>query len=236
MGVFSKAIFGRERLPSSCLIYAGAYLPLRKEWVRNKFDEWERVRGSWIRFTFSRKGDKEFLVVFNVYGSQLLLEVLHLLKDGESKKVFFAGSVGAKYLPVGALILPIEAIDKTGMVSVDDPERKIVCAEQMSLTRIRSILRTLQVDWTEGNTASVPCVLHDIKRVKDFVERENSIVGIDMELSNFIHFSQKLGLESGALVYVSDNKKHDVISSSRTVHEARRKSLRIITQVAIEFL
>jgi purine-nucleoside phosphorylase len=179
---------------------------------------------------------KEFLIVFNVYGSQLLLEVLHLLKDGDSKKVFFIGSVGGKNLPVGTIILPTELIDKTGMVSVDDPGKVTVLPQVKSLQRIRSILRMIHQDWTEGTVASVPCVLHTIGRVKDFVDHKDAVVGIDMELSNFTHFSQKIGFENGALVYVSDNEKHNIISSSRTVQEARRKSLKIATQVATEFM
>ena len=98
MGRFSEAVFGRRELPERCLIYAGAYLPIRKDWVRSLFDSWQRVQGQWVKFTFSRKNGVEYLVVFNVYGASMILEIVQVLKEGNTKKVFFVGSLGGKGL------------------------------------------------------------------------------------------------------------------------------------------
>ncbi|MEM3587660.1 MAG: hypothetical protein QXO71_10120 [Candidatus Jordarchaeaceae archaeon] len=71
-----------------CLIYAGAYVAKRKEWVKSLFDKWQRVRGYWVRYSFASKKGREYLLVFNVYGAAVTLEVIQLLKDGGVKKSF----------------------------------------------------------------------------------------------------------------------------------------------------
>lgn len=88
MGRLSEAIFGKKKLPERCLIYAGAYSPKRKEWVKSLFDKWQRVRGYWVRYSFASKESMEYLLIFNVYGAAMTLEIIQLLKDGQTKKVF----------------------------------------------------------------------------------------------------------------------------------------------------
>jgi purine-nucleoside phosphorylase len=59
---------------------------------------------------------------------------------------------------------------------------------------------------------------------------------VECETSAFYHYSAKESLESYALLYVSDNRKHDIISGGKDLWEARRKALRAITFVATEVL
>ncbi len=236
LGRFSEAVFGREKLPESCLIYAGAYLPKRKEWVRRLFDKWQRLRGYWVRYSSAFKKGREYLLIFNVYGAATTFEIIQLLKDGGCKKVFFIGSLGGKDLPVGTLVLPTKVIDKTGFVWVDEPDKQIVEPEGRSLERLRKVLKDMGQDYVEGTIVSVPCVLHNIDHVRKFVEEEADVIGVELETSTFLHYTQKEGLESYALLYISDNKKHDIISKAKSVQEARKKSLRNITEVAMRVL
>lgn len=232
MGRFSEAIFGRKRLPERCLIYAGSYVPRRKEWVRGLFDEWNRIKGHWVKHSFAAFGGKPYLLVFNVYGGAMTLELLQLLKDGGVKKVFLAGSMGGKDLPVGTLVLPTRVTDYAGLVSLDEPSRQIVEADPNSLKRLKEVLNSLGEDFVEGETASVACVLHDIDHIKEAIEQRTSTLGVDLETSTFYHYSRKIGFQNYALLYVSDNKRYDIISRVRNVREARKKAFRTITLVA----
>lgn len=126
LGRLSEAIFGRKELPERCLIYAGAYVAKRKEWVKSLFDRWQRIRGYWVRYSFASKNSRDYLLVFNVYGAVMTLEVIRLLKDGGVKRVFFIGSLGGKELPVGTLVLPKKVVDKTGFVALDSPNKQVV--------------------------------------------------------------------------------------------------------------
>ena len=236
MGRFSKVLFGREELPDGCIIYAGSYVPVRKEWVRSIFGQWNRIKGNWVKYTFATKKGKEYLLVYNVYGGAIALELLHLLKDGNVKKVFLIGSLGGKDLPIGTIIIPTKVIDKAGLVSVDNPHKQIVEPDEKSLKKLKEVLCGLGINYVEGKIASVPCVLHNINHVKELIEQESSIIGVDIETSTFHYYSQKESFENYALLYISDNKKYDIISQAQNVQEARKKALKTITRVATEIL
>jgi len=236
MGRFSEAIFGRKRLPERCLIYAGSYVPERKEWIKNSFDKWSRIRGDWVKYSFATKKGREHLLVFNVYGGAMILELLLLLKDGDVRKLFLIGSMGGKDLPIGTLIVPTKVIDKSGLVLVDNPSKQIVEPDQNSLKRLREVLNNLGKKYVEGETASVPCVLHNINHIKNFIKQRTSTLGVDLETSTFYHYSQKEGLQNYALLYISDNKDHGITSKAKIAQESRKKALKTITLVAIETL
>ncbi|MEM4228541.1 MAG: hypothetical protein QXZ66_02145 [Thermoproteota archaeon] len=104
------------------------------------------------------------------------------------------------------------------------------------MKKSRRVLEDLGQAYVEGAIVSVPCVLHNIGRIKKLVEEDESIIGVELETSTFLHYSQKEGLESYALLYVSDNKRHNIISGAKSVQEARRKSLKTITKVAMKIL
>jgi purine-nucleoside phosphorylase len=236
MGRLCEGVFGRATLPESCLIYAGAYLPPRKEWVRTLFDKWQRIHGQWVKYTFAHKHDTEHIIIFNVYGASMILEIIQLLKEGGTAKVFLIGSMGGKDLPIGTLVLPGRVIDKTGIVSADKPHKKTVEPQKLTLGRIKQTLRTLNKPYVEGTIASVPCVLHNIQHIKDYIEKNPRILGMECETSAFYHYSAKQSLESYALLYVSDNRKHDIISGGTNLWKARKKALQTITTVATEVL
>lgn len=236
MGRLCEAVFGRKKLPERCLIYAGSYIPKRKEFVRNLFENWQRIKGQWVKYSFAYAARREFLVIFNVYGAAMVLEIIQLLKDGDARKIFLAGALGGKELPVGTLVLPTKIIDKTGFVSADKPGKQIVRPRRDCLKRLRKILGNLGVAYVEGGIVSVPCVLHNIDHIKKFVEQRPSILGVELETSTFYHYSQRESLDGYALLYISDNKKYDIISGAKNVEEARKKSLTKITHIATKIL
>lgn len=64
---------------------------------------------------------------------------------------------------------------------------------------------------------------------------ENNL--IKRSIANFFcRARERENLEGYALLYISDNKRHDIISGPKEVQEARRKELRAITYAATEIL
>ena len=236
MGNFSKSVFGRRNLPQGCILYGGAYLPARKDVVRVLFDSWPRVTGSWVKHTFAKSRGEEYLVVFNVYGGSIALEVLQLLREGGCTRAFFIGSMYAKDLPIGRLVIPALVVDMAGPPTIDDSRKRVIKLDPDIRSRIRENLEAREMAYVECKIVSVPAVLHGIDHVLKLVAEDESIGGVEMETSTFNHFSSKLGLKGYPLLHVSDNEKYGVICRAKSVWDARRRALRESTDIALEVL
>ena len=121
MGRFSKVVFGRTKLPKVCVIYAGVHLSQRIDSVKQLFDKSSETKENFVKSAFAKKHGKEFLLCFGVYGAVATIELLQCLKDGGAKAVIFVGSIGAKTLPVGTIVLPVTVIDRAGIVFAGRP-------------------------------------------------------------------------------------------------------------------
>ena len=165
-----------------------------------------------------------------------MLEVLQILREGGVRRVFFVGSMYAKALKIGTLVIPSTVVDRAGLVMVDDPV-KIVTKPYVTLfEETKGALEVRGMSYVQGKIASVPCVFHGIDHVKEFVDESDDILGVEAEVSTFYHFTKKLGLKGYVLLYVSDNRRYGIMSESKQVREAKRKALRSVTRVALEIL
>lgn len=236
MGRFSEAVLERSDLPDACIVFGGTYLPRRARVVRRRFDSWTRPKGQVTKYSYAKKYDEEYLVCFNTYGAAPTLELLHMLKDGGTKRTFFIGSMYARSLPVGMLVLPDRVVDKAGIVSLDNPEHPYAVVDPRSIRRIEHSLALLGVPFTRGTTVSTPSVLHDVKPVKRYLSSDREHLGVEMELSTFHYFGSKLGLNPHGLLYVSDNPRHDVIEMSKDVLRTRMRALGRATDAALDVL
>ncbi len=236
MGRFSQTVFGQTRLPSRAVICAGVYLPSRKDAFRRTFDHWERTRGSWIRYSFGRLGEKEYAVLFGIYGAAMMLETVQLVREGGVHSVFMVGSMYAKSLPVGEIVIPTTIEDRAGVVAVDDSSASLATPDNAMLAFTRDELETRKLLYTEGMVSSVPAVLHGIERIHRSIRDDHRIIGHEMEGSTFLHFTRKHGVRAGALFYVSDNERHSIISGAKGTRVARRKALRTAATVAVAVL
>jgi len=189
--IFSRLIFSRDKLPERCIVFAGAYFPGRFKLARNLFDRRTRVSGMWVRYSFAKKSGKEFLLLFNVYGAAMMLEVLYLLKDGGAKSVFFVGSAGAKSLDVGEIILPTEVVDRAGVVQIDTRGKDSVVPPETESRTIEKALLDQGWSYAKTKVVSVPAVLHGIDHVTEYIRDEKDTEIHEMELSTIFSFLQK---------------------------------------------
>jgi purine-nucleoside phosphorylase len=150
--------------------------------------------------------------------------------------MFLVGSMYAKRLPVGAIVLPTQVDDMAGVVKIDDPDAGPATPDEQILEQVRSELRGRGVEFTEGRTFSTPAVLHGIEHVSEAVRRDHEVIGVEMETSTFLHFARKHGVKAGALLYVSDNDRHSIISKGKNLRAARLDGLRIASSVAVSVL
>lgn len=235
MGRFSKFEFGRDRLPKRAIVAPGVYSPSRTIAFRKQFDHWERIKGVWIRYSFAKRGGREYVVLSGTYGAAMMLETVQLLRDGGVRSMYLVGLIGAKQLPVGTVVLPTSMEDMAGVVKIDDPHARFALPSQRMFDLTRKQLEVRRIPYEEGVVASVPAVLHGIdsviKRVKD-----KRVIGQEMEGSTFLHFARKHGIEACALFYVSDNEKHSIIAGERDMVKARRRARLSVASVAVAVL
>jgi purine-nucleoside phosphorylase len=232
VGRFSREVFGRDRLPERCLVFAGAYFPGRFKLARKLFDRHTRVAGMWVRYSFAEHDHRRYLLLFNVYGAAMMLEVLYLLKDGGAKSVFFVGSAGSKHLDVGTIVLPTEVVDRAGVVQMDAHENDVVSPPESESESLAKALTDFGLGFAKAKAVSVPAVLHGIGHVTEYMRFREDLEIHEMELSTFYHFAKKAGFLAYALVYVSDNEEHSIVSGEKNVRLARREALLRITKVA----
>ena len=234
---YSKAVFGTSRLPQRAIVCVGAYFPDRKDVVRRNFDEWGRIHGiPWIRFSVSKAFGQEFAVLFGVYGAATTLETFQLLRTGGVRSMLLVGSMYAKRLPVGSIVIPTQVDDMAGIVRIDDPNAGPATPDEQVLEQMRHELSNRGIKFTEGMTSSTPAVLHGIDHISRAVRRNRKVIGVEMETSTFLHFARKHDVRAGALLYVSDNERHSIISSGKTLRAARLDGLRIASGVAVSVL
>jgi purine-nucleoside phosphorylase len=236
MGRISKVVFGRTKLPEKCLVYAGVYPSRTVDSAKGNFDSSSRTKEDFVKYAFARKKGKEFLLCFGLLGAASTLELLQCLKDGGTKDVVFIGSMGAKSLPIGTIVLPIAMIDKAGIVSLDEPAKSTINANSRSLAVLRRLLRANRVEYVEATIVSVPSVFHGVKSITTFVRERREVDGVEMELSTLFHFASKLGIKAYAIVYVYDNTEHDIMHRSKSVDQARRQAYETTQRIGLEVL
>jgi len=236
MGRISKAVFGRTKLPERCMVYAGIYPSSMVDSAKGNFDRSSRTKEDFVKYAFARKKGKEFLLCFGLLGAASTLELLRCLKDGGTKDVVFIGSMGAKSLSIGTIVLPIAVIDKAGVVYLDEPAKSTIKANPRSLALLRRVLRANRVEYVEATIVSVPSVFHGVQSITTFVRERREVDGVEMELSTLFHFASKLGIKTYAIVYVYDNTKHDIMHRSKSVDKARRQAFQTTQRIALEVL
>ncbi len=236
MGRISKAVFGRTGLPQKCMVYAGVYTPRRIDAAKRHFDESSATKEDFIKFAYAKKHGVELLLCFGAYGAAPTIELLRCLEDGGTKDIVFVGSMGAKNLPIGTIVLPVAVIDKAGIVSLDEPENTTIKADPRSLRVLRSVLKANRVEYAEATIVSVPSVLHGVQSIITFVAGRRDVDGVEMELSTLYHFARKFGMRVYPLVYVYDNAKHDIIHQSESVDRARSEAYQTVQRMALEVL
>jgi nucleoside phosphorylase len=68
------------------------------------------------------------------------------------------------------------------------------------------------------------------------LSEDEKVIGHEMEVSTFLHFTRKHAMKSGVLLYVSDNERHSIINTAKEATAANRIALRTVSSVAVTVL
>jgi purine-nucleoside phosphorylase len=235
MGDISKAVFEREYLPKTVIIRAGGYYERRSQLLLSQFDDVEEKRLEWCPFTYAKSNGMEYLVIFNVYGASVTLEVLKILKEGSVENVLFIGSMFSKNCDIGQYLLIREVIDRTGLVSLASGSSDAVQVNPKFRQRLETYFQENNIRYETAKIMSVPCVLHGIEHIQLELKEDDTIEGVEMELSTFYHFGQQMGLNLYSFLYVSDNPTHHMMTTNIPVRELRKERMELLGRLMLEF-
>jgi len=231
MGDTSKAVFGRDKLPEIAIIRAGAHFPDRARRTLEQFDRFEEINGTWVPYSYATKDNIEAIITFNVYGAATTLEVIRILQDGGVKNIGFIGSAFSKKGKIGEQLLITKVFDQAGVTRMDGVN--IITRDEEHIKVQQDFLEERRVAYTKATIASVPCVMHNIDNVRDFVGSEQ-VDGVEMELSTFFHFTEKANMYPVANIYVSDNPAYPVLDDDK--NQLRENGMILSSQLAIDLL
>jgi purine-nucleoside phosphorylase len=235
MGDISKAVFEREQLPKTAIIRAGGYYPGRSKLLLDKFESVEELRFEWCPYTYATYQTEEYLVVFNVYGGAVTLEVLRILKEGGVENVLFIGSMFSKNLDIGQFTVITEVLDRAGLVQIDTGKNTTVSVKEEYIQHLEQFYQYHKIDYHKARIMSVPCVLHGIEHLHQELSSDDTLEGVEMELSTLYHFGQKLDLSIYSFLYISDNSDHHMMTTDLSIRELRLQQMNLLGELMLKF-
>lgn len=233
MSKWAEEYFGTKRVPEDCIIFLGITKKAYQKKILEIFDETREIKQREIpKSYFVKYGGKEILVIFNIYGAPFTLDILRILNESRCKNIIALGLCGTKKdIPIATIIVPSKVRCMDGITNIANPRIDFTYPNKALLDKIKQILKEKEIKFYRGQIISVPSVLHEIP----FIERESKnqrYLASECELSTFLYFAKKTGMDAAAILVVRDN-------SRLTLHDhPKKKYLGIIkgAKVAAEAL
>ncbi|MCY3411583.1 MAG: hypothetical protein INQ03_08140 [Candidatus Heimdallarchaeota archaeon] len=230
----AKYLFGRSELPKTVFVYAGAYSAARSNAFLEIFEESTEITGEWIPHSYCIHKNEEYMVIFNIFGGSLTLDMLQLMKKVGVERAIFVGLMYSKYLDVGTQVLVKDVYDRAGIMTLDS-DSDLVSQKEERIERQRLAYEHMQIPVKYATIVSVPAVFHNIPSVMKFIENDY-IEGLELEMSTFYYFALKIGLEAYAFQVVSDNPQHSLLNREKTLRELRIEGRNLAGRVALKMI
>lgn len=225
-----KEYFCRESLPKDCIICLGITKKTYQKKILKIFDEIKEIKQREIpKSYFVKYKGKELLVIFQIYGSAFVLDILRILNEGGCKNVIAVGQCGTKRnIPLTSIIIPSKVKCMDGITNIANPKINFTYPSKTLLERIKQILKKERIPFYTGPTISVPCLQHKIS----FIEKESEnrkYLAIECELSAFLYFAKEAGMNAAGILVVRDNPKITLHNHPKKRYLGRLNGVKIAT-------
>lgn len=205
MGGWAKADFGSSNLPQTALMFAGGNALDLEDKIVGVFDQVIQKRHGVYHTYIVKKGQKEYALLFQVYGPALTVDGLHILHDGGCKEVLFIGYAWccAKAAVVGDYIIPSKTLLLDGFTNILAPRAKWARADADVQSTLERAAQNVGKAIHKGVTVSVPSVF---RKPKGYGKTLRKVRGIahEQELGSLLYFSKALKIKSAGVLIVSD--------------------------------
>ncbi len=174
-----------------------------------------------------RKAQRDFALLFQVYGPALAVDGLHILHDGGCQEVLFIGYAWccAKQAVVGDYILPSKTLLLDGFTNILAPRAKWARADTVMQSKIERAAQHLNKPIHKGVTVSIPSVFRKPKGYGETLKRVRGIAH-EQELGSLLYFSKVLKMQSAGALIVSDTF-HQTLYGDQSVRVRAESLLRL---------
>lgn len=215
MGDWAKWEFKRDELPENCIMFAGSTPQWQIDKILNQFDEIVFTKHDNYNPYIVKKGDSEFLILFQVYGAAMVADLITILKDGKVNNIYFIGAAYGLLATslIGDYVIPIktQCLDGvTGVIgNIDyvEPDNKL-CNELKELLKAEDNCRI-------GHSVSVPATFWH----PDHNKIDSDVIALEMEFSSLCYFSMRTGIKSAGVLVISDTKNKDLLMDQTLRYE-----------------
>ena len=225
MGSWAKVLFGKENFSSVGIVIAGTNSEDFEKRILNYFDEVISSKDSVYHAHLVKKGDKEYPIMFNVYGAPAMVDVLSEMHDGGCRNVIFVGYAygGFKNYEVGTLVLPTKSYHYDGIYHA----MKLDQEASLPDNELREVVKGLLGEFVEGVNISVPAVTFQLPHTE---YKEINPITVEMETAACFSRSKQIGIRSAAVLIISDNKSESIGSNDK------RKERRVAKEKVIKLI
>jgi Purine-nucleoside phosphorylase len=216
MGNWTKYEFGRDKLPNRCYLFAGDVPEERKNSMLSFYEKVEFHKHTVYERYIVSNGSKEDLLLFQVYGASTISDLSYILKDGGVEEIIFIGSAYGikKGIEIGSYIIPnnVQALD--GLLKIvynADYSRP----NELVTENIKRALDVYGEKYIEGKSVSVPSTFFQPAKEKLDIDT----IALEMEFSAICYLSEKLGMNCGGVLIISDNEDHTLLDDRTLLYK-----------------
>jgi hypothetical protein len=213
VGNWTKYEFNRDKLPERCFLFAGEQSEKRREEILSHYETIVFHKHTVYEAYIVSNGNSEELLIFQAYGASLISDLSFILKDGGVREIIFIGTAFGITgdLKVGDYVIPNEVQALEGVLKVIF-EADYSYPNSESMMKIEHSFELAEERYIQGKTVSVPCTFAH----PDESKYDNDVIGLEMELSSILYFSNQLGIQCAGVLVISDTKDHGLLDD-RTI-------------------
>ncbi|MBI2672990.1 hypothetical protein HYX19_01910 [Candidatus Woesearchaeota archaeon] len=229
MGKWAKDLFGKESFDSVGIVIAGTNSPKFERKILRLFDKVISSKDSVYHAHLVRKNNKEYPIVFNVYGAPAMVDVMTEMHDGGCHNLIFIGYAygGFKNLDVGSIIVSDKSYHFEGIYHHIETDRKIDYPDKELKRKLEEIFKKNKINFYNGTNVSVPAVSFQPRHANREYQKIKPLT-LEMELAACFSRAKDIGIRSVGILIISDNKSTSIGDKSTLRNLAKIKVIETI--------
>lgn len=205
MGSWSMKYFGRDVLPQNAIIIPGTTGDEQKQKYLSLFDRVVDYESNLFEWYILEKDEIKYLLMLRIYGAPMVIDLIHILKEGQVEKVIFIGAAFGfgTNIKIGDIVLPSQVQALDGILTTFEATSYTQPNNDL-LQLLTDVFGKEKMKYKKGKTVSIPSVFTKIDRNLF----DSDVLALEMETSTFLYYTARETIKSVAILVISDTEKH----------------------------